>query len=109
MINRVDLSMNNFMTSIPMDCLTFFIKINDAKWMKKTPHYFTYFVVVANSDGCRYLQMENATTRTDVKNHIELESRNTGDVSNCFIMLSVYLKSSFTIHHFLSKIKKTHK
>lgn len=37
MINRVDLSMNNFMTSIPMDCLTFFIKINDAKWMKKNP------------------------------------------------------------------------
>lgn len=37
MINRVDLSMNNFMTSIPMDCLTFFIKINDAKWMKKKP------------------------------------------------------------------------
>lgn len=29
--------MNNFMTSIPMDYLTFFIKINDAKWMKKTP------------------------------------------------------------------------
>lgn len=91
MINRVDLSMNNFMTSIPMDCLTFFIKINDAKWMKKKPHYFTYFVVVANSDRCRYLQMEKATTRTDVENHTEMdemESRNTrtGDVSNCFII-----------------------
>lgn len=35
MISRVDLSMNNFMTSIPIDCLTFFIKINDAKLMKK--------------------------------------------------------------------------
>lgn len=74
---------------------------------EKKPHYFTYFVVVANSDRCRYLQMEKATTKTDVENHIELESTNTGDVSNCFIMLSVYLKSSFAIHHFLSKIKKT--
>lgn len=35
MISRVDLSMNNFMTSILIVCLIFFIKINDAKWIKK--------------------------------------------------------------------------
>lgn len=35
MISRVVFLMNNCMTNILIVCLTFFIKINDAKWMKK--------------------------------------------------------------------------
>lgn len=92
MISRVDLSMNNFMTSILIVCLIFFIKINDAKWMKKKKqqHCFTYFVVVDNSDRCRYLQLKNSTTRTDDEKLIEMKSTATGDVSNFFIFLSFH-------------------